>query len=250
MDRLLHQLLLVEQLVGFLRDQDLVRFADSDAARLGASAAHLAEDVADVDGAHLRAGHAGDFEHRHAAAGGRHLDLDLLVVQFAGAKLLAERLLGGGAGARPDQRIDHAGLGGLLGAHLHVLALSLAGQRDADLEQVAHDLLDVATDVADLGELGRLDLDEGRAGEPCQPARDFGFADAGRADHQDVLRQHLFAQLVVELQTPPAVAQCDGDRALGVALTDDEAVELGDDFAGGEVGHASRHIKSAGPSGV
>ena len=108
-----------------------------------------------------------------------------------------------------------------------------------DLDQVAHDLLDVAADVADLGELGRLDLEERRAGEPRQPARDFGLADAGRADHQDVLRQHLLAQLVVELEPPPAVAQRDRDRALGVVLADDEAVELGDDFAGGEVGHRS-----------
>ena len=65
-----------------------------------------------------------------------------------------------------------------------------------------------------------------------QPARNLGLADAGRADHQDVLGQHLLAQLVVELQPPPAVAQRDRDRALGVVLADDEAVELGDDFAG------------------
>ena len=136
-----------------------------------------------------------------------------------------------------DQGIDHARLGGLLGADLHVLALLLAGQRDADLDQVAHDLLDVAADIADLGELGRLDLDERRAGEPRQPPRNLGLADAGRPDHQDVLRQHLLAQLVVELQAPPAVAQRDRDRALGVGLADDEAVELGDDFAGREVGH-------------
>src|SRR5262249_27858193 len=52
-------------------------------------------------------------------------------------------------------------------------------------------------------------------------------------------RHHLLAQLVVELQAAPAVAQRDRDRALGVALADDEAVELGDDLAGGEVGHAA-----------
>ena len=143
----------------------------------------------------------------------------------------------------PTSASTHALLGGLLGAHLDVLALAFAGQRDADLDQVAHDLLDVAADIADLGELGRLDLDERRAGEPRQPARNFGLADAGRADHQDVLRQHLLAQLVVELQPPPAVAQRDRDRALGVALADDEAVELGDDFAGREVGHALRTIR-------
>ena len=116
-------------------------------------------------------------------------------------------------------------------ARLHVLALALARLRDRDLDQVAHDLLDVAADIADLGELGRLDLEERRARELRQPARNLGLADAGRADHQDVLRQHLLAQLVVELQPPPAVAQRDRDRALGVGLADDEAVELGNDFA-------------------
>ena len=142
-----------------------------------------------------------------------------------------------GLAARADQRIEHALLGGVRGARLHVLALALAGLRDRDLDQIAHDLLDVAADIADLGELGRLDLEERRAREPGEPARNLGLADAGRADHQDVLRQHLLAQLVVELQPPPAVAQRDRDRALGVGLADDEAVELGDDFAGGEVGH-------------
>ena len=142
-----------------------------------------------------------------------------------------------GLAPAPTSASTHALLGGLLGARLHVLALPLAGQRDADLDEVADDLLDVAADIADLGELGRLDLEERRAGEPRQAARDLGLADAGRADHQDVLRQHLLAQLVVELQAAPAVAQRDRDGALGVVLADDEAVELGDDFAGREVGH-------------
>ena len=120
---------------------------------------------------------------------------------------------------------------------MHVLALALAGLRDRDLHEVAHDLLDVAADIADLGELGRLDLEERRAGEPREPPRNLGLADAGRADHQDVLRQHFLAHLVVELQPPPAVAQRDRDRALGVGLADDETVELGNDFTRGEVGH-------------
>src|SRR5262249_21357485 len=47
----------------------------------------------------------------------------------------------------------------------------------------------------------------------------------------------LLAQPLVELQPPPAVAQRDRDGALGVALADDEAVEFGDDLAGGKIGH-------------
>ena len=128
-------------------------------------------------------------------------------------------------------------LGGLVGAGLDPLAHLLAGHDDGGVDEVADDLLDVAADVADLGELGRLDLEERRLGELRQPARDLGLADAGRADHQDVLRVDLVANVVGQLLAPPAVAQRDGDGALGVGLADDEAVELGDDLAGGEFGH-------------
>ena len=147
------------------------------------------------------------------------------------------RVASRGAGA--DQRVDHALLGIELRLGLDLLALGVAHEADAGLEQIADDLVDVAADIADLGEFGRLDLDEGRAGELGEAARDLGLADAGRADHQDVLRQHLLAQLLVELLAAPAVAERDGDGALGVALADDVAVELGDDLAGGEGGHAA-----------
>ena len=70
-----------------------------------------------------------------------------------------------------------------------------------------------------------------------QAAGDLGLADAGRPDHQDVLGHHLFAQGVVELLAPPAVAQRNGDGALGILLADDVTVELGNDFAGRKVGH-------------
>ena len=116
------------------------------------------------------------------------------------------------------------------------LARAFARHDDGGLDQVAHDLLDVAADVADLGELGRLDLEERRLGEPREAARDLGLADAGRADHQDVLGQHLLAQVGLELLAAPAVAQRDGDRALGLVLPDDVAVELGDDLARAEGG--------------
>ena len=118
------------------------------------------------------------------------------------------------------------------GARLDVLAFALARQRDGDFDEVAHDLLDVAADIADLGEFRRLDLEERRAGELGEAAGYLGLADAGRPDHQNVLRQHFLAQPLVELQPAPAVAQRDRHRALGVALADDEAVELGNDFAG------------------
>lgn len=115
---------------------------------------------------------------------------------------------------------------------LDIGPLLLAHQADADLDEVADDLLDITTDIAHFGELCRFDLDEGGAGELGKTARNLRLADAGRPDHQDVLRHHLVAQLVGELLAAPAVAQSDGDSALGIVLADDEPVELRHDFAG------------------
>jgi hypothetical protein len=195
--------------------------------------AHLAKNIADRDRAHLRAGHARDFEHRQAA-GRLRLDLDLLVVELARAQFLAKGFPGRRARAGTDQRVEHALLGGELGARMHVLALAFAYLRDRDLDEIADDLLDIAPDIADLGEFGGLDLDERRAGKLCQPPRDLGLADAGRTDHQDVLRRDLFADGVGKALAAIAIAHRHGDRTLRLALTDDVPVELGNDATGGE----------------
>ena len=102
--------------------------------------------------------------------------------------------------------------------------------RHRALHEVADHRVHVAADVADLGELGRLDLDERRVGEVGEPAGDLGLADAGRADHQDVLGDDLVAQVLGELPAAIAVAQRDRDRLLGLVLADDVLVQLRDDL--------------------
>ena len=231
-NRLLHHLVLIEQLLALFGDERREGFPHGDAARLGLAAEGLAENIPQRDRPHGGAGHVGQFEHGHApAAPLLHLDLDLLVVEFVGAQLLAEGIAGGRRGGRPHQRVQHPLLGGLLGAGFDALALALLDQRNADLHEIPDDLLDVAADITDLGELGRLHLQEGGAGEAREAARDFRLAAAGGADHQDVLGQHLVAHGALELQPPPAVSQRDGHRALGVLLPDNVAVELGNDLA-------------------
>src|SRR6185437_16220959 len=64
---------------------------------------------------------------------------------------------------------------------------------DRALDQIAHHRLDVAADVTDLGELGRFDLYEWRAGELGETPRDLGLADAGRPDEDDVVGRDLLA---------------------------------------------------------
>ena len=125
--------------------------------------------------------------------------------------------------------------------------LLLAHQLHALLHQVADHRVDVPADVADLGELRRLHLDERRVSETSEPARDLRLPDARRSDEDDVLRHHFVAQLGRDAETPPPVAQGDGDGALGGVLADDIAVELRDDFAGSQaagLGHQSSSNES------
>ena len=124
-----------------------------------------------------------------------------------------------------------------LGLRLDRTTLLLALEADTDLHEVAHDLFDVAADIADLGEFRRLDLEKRRSGELGQSTGDLGLAAAGRADHQDVLRRDFLAQWPHELLTAPAVPQGNSDRTLGIMLADDEPVEFRDDFAGRESCH-------------
>jgi hypothetical protein len=114
---------------------------------------------------------------------------------------------------------------------LDLAPLRFPHQQDAGLDQVAYHLLHVASDIAHLGELGGLDLDERRVGEFRKAPGDLRLADARRPDHQDVLGQNLLAHRTFQLLPSPAVAQRDGDGALGVVLADDEAVELRNCFA-------------------
>jgi len=131
-----------------------------------------------------------------------------------------------------QQGVKHPLLGVVAGEMAHLAGFDFARFLHRNLGQIADDRIDVATDIADFGELGGLDLDEGRIGKLCQTARDLGLADSGGTDHQDVFRRDFLTQRIRHLRAPPAIAQRDGDRALGGGLTDDMFVQLGNDFLG------------------
>ena len=150
------------------------------------------------------------IDDRAAPARRRELDLDLALVELAlraacGAASRASRR-SRRLRRRPGDRSRRRGAAAArragaprrapraLRAHLALLLLG-APCCDGELGEVADDRLDVAADVADLGELRRLDLDERRLRELREPARDLGLPDAGRPDHDDVLGRDLVAQL-------------------------------------------------------
>ena len=90
--------------------------------------------------------------------------------------------------------------------------------RDGGLDEVADHRVDVAADVADLGELGRLDLDERRAGELAP-----GGARSRSCRRRSGRSCRMFFGVISSrsrrrhLLAPPAVAQRDRHRALGRA---------------------------------
>ena len=77
---------------------------------------------------------------------------------------------------------------------------------DGDFHQITNDRFDITPDIADFSELGRLDLDKRRIGQPCQTTGDFGLADTGRPDHQNIFRGDFLAQRLGHLRPPPTVA--------------------------------------------
>src|SRR3546814_10762751 len=101
-----------------------------------------------------------------------------------------------------------------LGSGAHGFAAAVLFEPHGFLDEVARNLLDIAADIADLGELGRLDFDERCVGELGEAARNLGLAAARGPDHQDVLGAELVAQIGRKLLAAPAVAQRHRDRAL------------------------------------
>ena len=231
------QLVVVHQARRLLLGEDLGRLADPHAPQPAAAATQVGEHALDLRGELL---HARRREDLHLRARCGDLDVDLLFVELAFAQplaeflargaLLAAALLEADAPGGGYQRVQNPLFRSLLGARAHALHCVLARLLDADLHQVAHDGVDVAPHVSHLRELRRLHLDERSIREPRQAPRDLGLADAGRTDHQDVLRRDFLAQRLCHLQAPPAVAQRDRHGALGSSLPDDVLVQLVDDF--------------------
>ena len=178
----------------------------------------------------------------------RDLDLDHAGVEPPLAQLLAKTLAGLGMlvayrggilvwsdrTRRWQQDVEQPFLGALCGLPLHFLEPLLANHVHPQLDEVADHRFDIASDVADFGELRGLDLEERRLGQARQPPGDLGLADAGRADHQDVFRRDFLGQLRQQLLPPHPVAERNRDGALGGRLTDHVLVERGDDLARGQ----------------
>ena len=110
----------------------------------------------------------------------------------------------------------------------------LTNQGNSCLGQISDHGFDIATVIANFAVFTRLDLDERGLCQCSQTAGDLGLADSGGADQEDVLGVDIGGELFVELPSPPAIAERDSDRSLGLGLPDDVLVELSQDLLGGQ----------------
>ena len=177
-----------------------------------------------------------------------HFDLDQTIVEPAVAQLLAQPLARAAASPRaPGRDLRRAQTAAAAAADrarrssAFCCALtrtcSICSSRtiaDGDLDEIADHRLDVAADVADLGELRGFDLEERRLRQLGEPPRDLGLADAGRPDHQDVLRRHFLGELGRAASGAACGCAARSPRRAWPLLADDVLVELGDDFARGQ----------------
>ena len=203
----------VDELARFFLREDLARLLDRDFALLAVLRHEVADHVLDVVAHALERRACEHADHRAA----RFLDVDFdeLFFELAVLQALAHPFAAGlilrllvffffflivfGVAEQAAERIlrflrlrhedvEDALLSEFLRLFLHGVHALLAHHAHGCLGEVAHDGLNVAADIADLGELRGLDLDERRLDELREAAGNFGLADARRADHEDVLR--------------------------------------------------------------
>ena len=160
---------------------------------------------------------------------GKHAALDGFDADVSGGEMVA--VLGANGAGKSSL------LGALGGLLTDLRGALFAHHDDRQLCEVANHGLDVAPDVPDLGELARLDLDERRVGQSGQTSGNFCFADAGGADHQNVLRHHFGAEFFRQMHATPAIAQRQGNGFLGTFLANDMAVQFGNNVPRGKVCH-------------
>jgi hypothetical protein len=91
------------------------------------------------------------------------------------------------------------------------------------------------------------------AHRPSGPAAcNFSLANAGGANHQDVLGRDFTAQVPLNLLSSPTVSQGNGYSALGLGLPNDVFVEFGNDFLRSHIKSIycgkALHLAGAGPS--
>ena len=108
--------------------------------------------------------------------------------------------------------------------------LFLASQVNGNLGEVANHTFDITSHVSDFGKFRGLDFQERRIRHARQSPGNLGLANAGRADHDDVLGHHIDRHIGREFLAPHTIPQGDRNGALGIPLAHDMLIQLSYDL--------------------
>ena len=139
---------------------------------------------------------AGNVHHAHRVRVVGDLKFDHGVIQLAQFQLSAEHIAGSLASIRAGDGFNHALFGGSMCVGFDLFAHVLAGGVDRGINQIADDLLNIAANITNFGELRGFNLDKRRFGQTRQAAADFGFTNTSGPDHQDVFGINLITQII------------------------------------------------------
>ncbi len=226
----------IDELLLFFLDQIFESFGHAHVALFGARAKEAGDDIFEIDIHLFDVAVGGDLE-RWATF--FDVDFDLTIVKLAGAEFFA-KLFATTLNTlclfrhRWQEQFEEAIFGELLGAVGDLIEALFADHIDGDIDEIANHGFDIAADVTDFGELAGFYFEERRIGEFGEAAGDFGFANAGGPNHENVFGHDLFGHFGVELLTADAIAESDGNGAFGVGLTDNVLIEFSDNFARSE----------------
>ena len=118
---------------------------------------------------------------------------------------------------------------------LHLLLHGGPHHVDRGIHQVPHHGFHVPTHITHLREFGGLHLHEGGSRQTRQATRYLRFADTGRPDEDEIVREDLIPEHLVHLTPTPPVPESDRHGLLGVVLADDVLVELRHDLPGRQI---------------
>ena len=195
-DRHLLQIIIIHHLGGFFIDHLFQRVFHLHSLTFGFVVAQVGKHALQLAGHLFHAGRGHDLDAHRGLA---QIDIDLFVIQFAFAQLLAQQLPGGAVrfllwlvikACRTDGRqqgIKNAVFCGIFGAKFNFIHRLHAQHLDRHIHQVTDNGLYIAANIAYFGKLGGFHFDKRSVRQFCQAAGYFGFTHTGRADHEDVL---------------------------------------------------------------
>jgi hypothetical protein len=204
--------------------------------RFGAPAQGLAQHVVEIDHAHLGPGMPGMSNIGIGPPVPAPVDVDFLVVELPSRSFLRKTSRVEDWASWPTSASSTRSSAASVGL-CRLLALLLADHADRGLDEVADDLFHVAADIADFCELGGFDLEERRLGEAGEAPGDLPSCRRRSGRSSGCSSAVISLRRFSGAAAAPAVAQGNGDGALGTVLADNVAIEFRDDFAGGEFCH-------------